>query len=129
MTVNRDAHLRSIDGIVFGNNPREGFVEDGRFYHPELQFQISFPAGWQVENTRNAVYAVAPNNAAQIQFKLANAPQGTTAEAYVRRLAEQGFTPQSGGPVTINGNRAYLALYILRDENGAMFPVLAAFIE
>jgi predicted Zn-dependent protease len=129
MTVNRDGHLRNIDGLVFGNNPREGFVEEGRFYHPELQFQITFPAGWEVENTRNAVYAVAPNNAAQIQFKLANAPQGTTAEAYARRLAEQGFTAQSGGAATINGNRAYLALYILRDENGAMFPAMAAFIE
>ena len=71
MVVNRDAHLRNIDGLVFGDNPREGFVEEGRFYHPELQFQISFPAGWQVENTRTAVYAIAPDNAAQIQFKLA----------------------------------------------------------
>jgi predicted Zn-dependent protease len=129
MAVNRDEHLRSIDGLVFGNNPREGFVEEGRFYHPDLQFQISFPAGWEVENTRTAVYAIAPNNAAQIQFKLASAPQGTTAEAYARRLAEQGLTPQSGGPLTINGNRAYLALYILRDENGATFPAAAAFIE
>lgn len=129
MTVNRDAHFRSIDGLIFGNNPREGFVEEGRFYHPELQFQIAFPGGWQVENTRTAVYAVAPENRAQIQLKLAAAPQGTTAEGYARQLAGQGLLPQSGGPTTINGNRAYLALYALRDESGATTPVLAAFIE
>jgi len=129
MVVNRDAHLRSLEGVVFGDNPREGFVEEGRFYHPELQFQISFPAGWQVENTRTAVYAIAPDNAAQIQFKLADVPQGTTAEGYARQLAAQGLTPQSGGPITINGNRAYLALYALRDENGGAVPAIVAFIE
>ncbi len=56
-------------------------------------------------------------------------PQGTTAEGYARQLAAQGLTPQSGGPITINGNRAYLALYALRDENGGAVPALVAFIE
>jgi predicted Zn-dependent protease len=129
MTVNRDDHLRNIDGMVFGDNPREGFVEEGRFYHPDLQFQIRFPTGWQLDNTRSAVYAVAPNNAAQIQFKLAKAPQGTTAEGYARQLAAQGLSPVSGGPTMINGNRAFLALYSLRDPNGAVVITMAAFIE
>jgi predicted Zn-dependent protease len=129
MTVNRDAHLRNIDGIAFGDNPREGFVEEGRFYHPDLQFQIAFPAGWQVENTRSAIYAVAPNNAAQIQLKLASVPQGTTAEGYARQLAAQGLNPVSGGPLVINGNRSFLGLYSLRDANGVAVLVMAAFIE
>jgi len=129
MAINRDAHLRNIDGLVYGNNPREGFVEEGRFYHPDLQFQIAFPTGWKVENTRSAVYALAPNNGAQIQLKLANVPQGTTAEGYARELAAKGTSPVSGGPTTINGNRAYLALYALPAEGGAAVPVIAAFIE
>lgn len=129
MTVNRDTHLRNIDGIVFGNNPREGFVEEGRFYHPELQFQITFPSGWQVENTRTAVYAADPNNGAQIQLKVAEVPEGTSAETYARQLAANGVAPQSGGSTTINGNRAYLGLYALRDSNGNSIPALAAFIE
>ena len=44
-------------------------------------------------------------------------------------MAAQGLTPQSGGPITINGNRAYLALYALRDETGGAVPALVAFIE
>jgi predicted Zn-dependent protease len=129
MTINRDAHLKNIDGIVFGDNPREGFVDEGRFCHPDLEFQVQFPTGWQVQNTRTAVYAAAPNNGAQIQLKIANAPEGTTAEGYARELASQGLTPQAGGPVTINGNRAFLALYVLRDDKGAMVPVIVGFIE
>jgi predicted Zn-dependent protease len=129
MTINHDAHLRNIDGLVFGDNPRAGIVEEGRFYHPEFQFQLAFPPGWRVENTRSAVHALEPNQAAQMQFTLAEAPQGTTADAYVRQLAAQGMSPVSGGPTTINGNRAYLALYSLRQDNGSNLSVLAAFIE
>jgi predicted Zn-dependent protease len=35
----------------------------------------------------------------------------------------------SGGPVTINGNRAYLGLYNLSNESGAGIPAVVAFIE
>lgn len=129
LVINRDAHLRSIDGMVFGDNPREGFVEEGRFYHPELQFQIRFPAGWKVENTRSAVHVLDPNEGAQMQLTLAQVPQGTTAEAYARQLSANGITPVSGGSTTINGNRAFVGLYALRQENGSSIPVLAAFIE
>src|SRR3989442_2818178 len=33
MVVDRDPFLRAIDGMVFGNDPREGFSEGTRFYH------------------------------------------------------------------------------------------------
>jgi predicted Zn-dependent protease len=129
MAVNRDSYLRSIDGMVFGINPREGFVEEGRFYHPDLQFQITFPKGWQVENTRSAVYALDPQEGAQMQLRIAPVPAGTTAEAYMRQLSANGTTPQSGGPATINGNRAYIALYALNGTNGQALPGIAGFIE
>jgi predicted Zn-dependent protease len=129
MAVNRDGYLRSIDGIVFGINPREGFVEEGRFYHPDLQFQLTFPKGWAVENTRSAVYALDPQDGAQMQLRIAPVPAGTTAEAYMRQLASNGTAPQSGGPATINGNRAYIGLYALNGQGGQRIPAIAAFIE
>ena len=128
MTLNRDAHLRAIDGLTFGNDPREGFLEGQRFYHPVLQFQITFPPGWQVENTKTAVYALEPQQGAQMQLTIAEAPAGTTAEGYVRMLASQGMVPESGQQTTINGNRAFLGVYLLPVEGGRI-PALAAFIE
>ena len=129
LVVNPEGHLRSIDGMVFGDNPREGFVEEGRFLHPELQFQIRFPAGWRVENTRSAVYALDPSEGAQMQLTLAPVPPGTTAEAYARELAAKGIMPVSGGSTTINGNRAFIGLYGLSQQDGSTVPVLAGFIE
>jgi predicted Zn-dependent protease len=40
-----------IDGIVFGDDPKQGFVENWNFYHPELKFQFPVPRDWQYENS------------------------------------------------------------------------------
>jgi predicted Zn-dependent protease len=128
MITNRDGHLRAIDGITFGNDPREGFLEGQRFYHPTLQFQITFPPNWQIENTKSAVYAIEPQQSAQMQLTMADAPDGTTPDAYVRMLANQGMVPQSGQETTINGNRAFIGVYLIPVEGGRI-PALTAFIE
>ncbi|WP_375445796.1 M48 family metalloprotease [uncultured Fibrella sp.] len=48
--INRDAYLRLIDGIPFGEDPKQGFVENNMFYHPDLRFQFPVPTGWQSQN-------------------------------------------------------------------------------
>src|SRR5262245_43469840 len=128
MAVNRDPFLRAIDGIVFGNNPRDGFVEGSRFYHPDLEFQIDLPSGWRVDNTNEAVIAIEPQQGAQLQLTIAQTPAGMTADAYVRALASRGLTPQSAVDVRIHGYDAVLATYILRTQQGIL-SAIAGFIE
>jgi predicted Zn-dependent protease len=128
MAVNRDSHVRNLDGLVFGDNPREGFLEGNCFYHPELQFQIAFPPGWHVENTRSAIVALDRGNAAQLQVTVPRVPEGTPAESFARRVASRDVVPQSGAIVDINGNRAFIGTYLLRTTNGPL-AALAAFIE
>lgn len=128
MAINRDNLIRAVDGLVFGNDPREGFSEGREFYHPMLEFQIAFPDGWQVENTRSAVLALDPQKAAQMQLSVAKVPAGTTAVAYARELAQQGMIPERSDETTINGNRAFIGTYVIRSENGPL-AAEAAFIE
>jgi predicted Zn-dependent protease len=128
MAVNRDDFIRSLDGIVFGNDPREGFTEGSRFYHPALQFQIDVPDAWQVDNTRTAVIAVGPQQAAQLQLTVAKVPAGTTAVEYARSLASRGVVPVRSEEVMIHGNRAFLGTYAIRSDGGTI-AALAAFIE
>src|SRR3989441_6401694 len=128
MIVNRDQLLRAIDSIVFGNDPREGFAEGNRFYHPKLEFQVDFPSQWRVDNTRDAVVAIGPQQAAQLQLTVPRVPAGMTANEYVRAFASRGMRPQALQNVTINGNRAVLASYLMRTEGGAL-GALAGFIE
>ncbi|MGF1585801.1 MAG: M48 family metalloprotease [Bacteroidales bacterium] len=49
--VNVENYLRLVDGMVYGEDPRQGYVDGNMFYHPGLAFQFPFPAGWELENS------------------------------------------------------------------------------
>src|SRR4029079_10172629 len=42
--INRDQYLAHIRNMTYGEDPRQGFFENGTFYHPDLRFQVSFPS-------------------------------------------------------------------------------------
>jgi predicted Zn-dependent protease len=91
-TVDRDGYLRRIDGIVFGDDPRQGYFVGSRFYHPELAFRIDFPDGWQTMNTRQFVAAIGPDENAIIQLSLAKGESASEARQsfFASQAIEQG---------------------------------------
>jgi predicted Zn-dependent protease len=46
----RDAFLRVVDGMVFGDNPDQGLIEGTRFVHPKLGFEFTAPPGFRLRN-------------------------------------------------------------------------------
>ncbi|HVF97997.1 MAG TPA: M48 family metalloprotease, partial [Flavisolibacter sp.] len=69
--VNRESYLRMLDGLVYGEDPREGFLEEGVFYHPSLRFQFPVPTGWRYQNSPQQVQMGDPNGRAMMIFTLA----------------------------------------------------------
>lgn len=59
--VGRESYLNMLDGLVYGEDPRQGFVEDDVFYHPDLKFQFPVPTGWQHQNSPSQ-FQMAPSN-------------------------------------------------------------------
>jgi len=57
----RAEFVRKLEGLPVGPRPRDGVVEGERFSHPDFGFTLRFPAGWKVQNAREAVGAVAPD--------------------------------------------------------------------
>jgi predicted Zn-dependent protease len=55
LAVKKEPYLSQVDGMVYGDNPRQGFAEKGVFYHPEMAFAFTIPTGWVVENTPKQV--------------------------------------------------------------------------
>jgi predicted Zn-dependent protease len=53
----RDLYLSKIDGVLFGDNPDEGFIRDRRFLHPTLRFAFEVPPGFYMINSSDAVIA------------------------------------------------------------------------
>src|SRR5207253_56392 len=69
--VNRDEYLGVIDGLVYGEDPRQGYFQGSRFLHPDLKFQLTFPEGWKTQNTPQAVAGISPKQDAIVQLATA----------------------------------------------------------
>lgn len=52
---NRDPFLNQVDGVLFGKDPREGFMREDAFVHPVLGFKFDFPPNFKVDNGRTQV--------------------------------------------------------------------------
>jgi predicted Zn-dependent protease len=53
--VGQANYFNQIAGLVHGEDPRQGYVENGIFYHPGLKFQFNTPNGWQYQNSPSHV--------------------------------------------------------------------------
>src|SRR5690606_29679960 len=58
--IGEDEYLARIDGLTYGDNPRDGYFDANRFLHPDLAFRIDFPQGWRTQNLTQAVVAGSP---------------------------------------------------------------------
>ena len=104
-SINAAEYLSQIDDIIIGNDPQQGYAEGGRFYHPELRFQFTYPSGWEVNNTPSAVHIGEPNGRAVMEFTFA---QASSAQAAGQEFGnQQGVSVSSQRSATVNGNRAY----------------------
>ena len=64
LAVNKENYLRQIDGLIYGENPQQGFIEGGAFYQPEMAFYFRQPADWALENTPKQVVMTAKDGKA-----------------------------------------------------------------
>jgi predicted Zn-dependent protease len=122
--VERESFLRRLDGLVFGQNPREGFFRGTEFLHPDLAFRFVFPAGWRTSNQRSAVLAMSPAEDAVVQITLA---EEATPEAAARRFF--GGQGMAGSPRSdrINGLDAVTGSFATATQSGPIRGI-AAFI-
>jgi len=114
--VNRDQYLRRIDGIVYGEDPRQGYVENNAFYHPELRFQFPVPKGWQYENSP-IQFQMAPSNGKALMMLTLGS--GNTLEEVAQNMVKQyNFKVLESTKQTINGNPAMVMISQQAQEQG-----------
>jgi predicted Zn-dependent protease len=106
--VNEDSYLQLIDGMVYGEDPRQGFVEGNVFYHPDLKFKFPFASGWQIENSPLQVRMAPKDGKALMIFTIA--PQKSLEEAVQATLQGLQVTAQDSKSITINGMPAVVTI-------------------
>ena len=124
--TNRDQYLKQIDGIVFGEDPRQGYVEGSIFYHPELRFQFPVPAGWKVNNTASQVQMVNQEQNAVILFSMA--PEKTPSEAAKAFINESKAAVVKSEKTQVNGLQAHRVISDVQIEQGVI-RVMSYFIK
>jgi predicted Zn-dependent protease len=117
-TIGRDSYLRRLEGMVYGDNPREGYFDGDTFYHPGLAFRVIFPAGWKNKNLREAVIGTSSGQDAVIELTLAkeNDPR-SAAQAFVN---QQGFEADRIKSGTINGHPSAWARFRVQTQSGLL---------
>lgn len=101
LKVNRNTYLKRIEGLVYGEDPRQGYMEAGVFYHPGLKFQFNVPQGWRYQNTPQQVQLAQAEGKALIMMTMA---KGTSVkEAAEGFLKQNGLQPVDAKEVTVNG--------------------------
>jgi predicted Zn-dependent protease len=99
--VNVDSYLRLVEGMVYGEDPRQGYVEGNAFYHPELKFLFPFPSGWKLENSPLQVRMGPADGNALMIFTFARG--NTLEEAAQNTLQQMNLTLIENRRTTING--------------------------
>ena len=55
--VGRDIYLAKIDGLLYGDDPKEGIIQGRKFLHPDLRLAFEVPEGFRLINTATKVGA------------------------------------------------------------------------
>lgn len=103
----RDAYLSKINGMVYGDDRKQGFVRGQTFMHPELKLSFNVPTGFRLQNSSQAVVATAKDGSA-IQFDGGKVSAGRAPQTYLTNefANEIKLRPQNIETFTVNGMRA-----------------------
>jgi predicted Zn-dependent protease len=99
--VNENSYLQMIDGMVYGDDPRQGYVDGNVFYHPDMKFRFPVPAGWKLVNSPMQVQMAPDDGNALMVFMLA--PQKSAAEAAEAAMKDLNLTVLETGSTSVNG--------------------------
>ena len=122
--VGRNSYLQMVEGLVYGEDPRQGYVDNNVFYHPELKFQFPFPKGWKLHNSTTQVQVVPEDQKALLVFTLSNKPD---LESAAQEIVEKyQFTVKQSKQDKVNGYPAlvYLAEQTSQNQSVTMISYL-----
>ncbi|HUR11397.1 MAG TPA: M48 family metalloprotease [Flavitalea sp.] len=114
--VNRDTYLRRVEGLIYGEDPKGGFLENNAFYHPVLKFQFSTPANWAYQNSPQQVQFASKDGKALMLMTLAKG--NSLQEAANSVLQQNNLQAMETREVNVNGLRALAMVADQKPQQG-----------
>jgi predicted Zn-dependent protease len=105
----KEEYLKSINGMVYGEDPSEGFVRGRRFLHPKLGFTFQAPEGFALDNTSQAVFGVREGGDQALRLDVVRVPADQPLTDYLLSGWIDNIDATTSEEVTINGLKAATA--------------------
>jgi predicted Zn-dependent protease len=130
----RDArdYYAAVDGMLYGDDPSQGFVEGNRFAHPTLKIAFEVPEGYFLHNGATAVTATGGQT--QIQFSGARLGSGDSLDSYISQVFKAVLGDAASGAqfsnvdhTTINGMDAARASARVATQSGQVDLTVVAY--
>jgi predicted Zn-dependent protease len=98
-----------LDGVLYGQDPSNGMIVGSAFIHPDIDLYCELPAKWTIQNARESVTAISPDNKSTIIISVdtSAATPLEAAKKFLTHVKESTILAQKAQPV--NGNEAYRA--------------------
>jgi predicted Zn-dependent protease len=126
LSIDQARYFDQLDGMVFGQDPREGFFHGDTFMHPDLKFVFAFPVGWSMTNARAAVAGV--SGAQDAMIKITMASESTVDQALRAFLDDDGVGAGASWSGRINGLPTAAREFRAYSDQGNLKGI-AAFVE
>lgn len=123
-------YLAAIDGLLYGDDPEQGFVIGRRFAHPVMRIGFEAPQGFTLTNSPQAIILSGPDG---VRGEFGGGRIGAGGlDAYAGRLVEQLLGKargEAGTPerTTINGLPAIILPVRVESEEGIVPIAVAAY--
>lgn len=106
----RSIYLAAIDGMVYGDDPKEGFVRGRKFFHPKLGFTFSAPEGFSLENTSQAVLGASQSGREALRLDAVRVNPDQSLAQYLSSGWIDGVEVSTVESLTVNGFTAATAI-------------------
>lgn len=129
LQVKPEAYLNQITNMVYGDDPRQGYVEKNTFFHPEMRFSFGFPQNWQLQNMPSQVIIGAEDGEAAVILQAEKSSEDLRNHARKMTADVQNLRFIRDRNRTINGLPAYQQLFDYSPENNPDLRVLRCHIK
>ncbi len=99
----RPSYLASIDGMVYGEDPADGFVRGRRFIHPKLGFTFTAPEGFGLDNTNQAVLGLKDGGTQALRLDIVKIPAEQSLVEYLNSGWIENVDTSSLEELSLNG--------------------------
>jgi predicted Zn-dependent protease len=99
----RAAYLANLDGLIYGEDPVDGYVRGRRFLHPKLGFTFQAPEGFVLDNTAQAVLGLKDGSAQALRLDIVRIPPEQSLVEYLNSGWIENIEDGSVEELMVNG--------------------------